>query len=129
MTKEELIKKYLDNESEIERLRKENSGIIRECRGLFGHKVGEIAKSTKSIMKNEGSFLRPKWVEASKEDVYGVLREIHPIIQNYNGVGELYFGYNFLAIKKDGHVSKNCVCLNKTSLVWTGEIHEDYKDK
>ena len=44
MEKEELIKKYLENEEEIKRLHKDNRDVLCQISSMYEHKVGEIIK-------------------------------------------------------------------------------------
>lgn len=126
-TKEELIRQYIENKKEIERINKENYGILAQCKSFFGHQVGEIAvyKET-GRRKQVGSFWQPRYEDLPDMEIRCVLIGVEPWIDTYNG--ELHLKATFHPIKKDGHVSQKSCYVKTDKVEWTGEIHEDFKN-
>lgn len=126
-TKEELVRQYVENRKEIERLNKEDSEILTQCKSFFGHQVGEIAvyKETRR-RKQVGSFWRPRYEDLPDKEMRCVLMYVQPLIDIFGN--ELHFKATFHPIKKDGHVSQKSCYVKTAEVVWTGEIHEDFQN-
>lgn len=130
MSKEELIKKYCENENKIQNLRNKNSDILKELASLFEHKLGEIIKYRKTERRNLGTFIKPKYEDVPGEEITAVLTAIKPSIWMWpKGEPSFHYKLEFKALKKDGGISKNNTYVNEDNIEWTGEIHEDYKNK
>lgn len=81
MTREELIRKYIENEDEIKRLRENNVGILNEIALTHEHKVGEIIKwKEKGKRKNVGNYYHPIWETLPDVERIAVLTKITPSI-------------------------------------------------
>lgn len=126
-TKEELVRQYVENRKEIERLNKEDSAILTQCKSFFGHQVGEIAvyKET-GRRKQVGSLWRPRYEALPDKEIRCVLMYVQPLIDIFDN--ELHFKATFHPIKKDGHVSQKSCYVRTDEVVWTGEIHEDFQN-
>lgn len=122
----ELAEKYL-NYKLAEREASMNANKVRfELRELAPHKVGEIIKWHEVKMKRVGGTpWNPIYKEVDCGEKQGVLRRVEAIVSDYKEV-EVYYRYEFAAIKKDGSVSANNV-RPVEGYEWTGEIHKDFK--
>ena len=130
MKKEELIKKYLENEEEIKRLRNDNRDVLCQISSMYEHKVGEIIKWTKPSEKRLIGYFSHNYKEIPEKEISAVLVSIKPRIDQWGGrEPELFYGLEFKSIKKDGGISQNSVHVNRDEIIWTGEIHKDYIDK
>lgn len=131
MKREELIQKYVDNQKEIERIKKENSEIKKEIALTFEHKVGEIVKWTeKGRRKNVGNWLHPKYENLPDIEHEAVLTNVSPNINMwFGGKIDMSWGLVFRQIKKDGGVSMNTCRVNTDNIEWTGDIHKNYQNK
>ena len=130
MEKEELIKKYLENEEEIKRLRKDNRDVLCQISSMYGHKVGEIIKWTKPSEKRLVDYFSHSYKEIPEKEISAVLVSINPRIEYWGSrEPELFYGLEFKSIKKDGGISQNSIHVNREEIIWTGEIHKDYIDK
>ena len=135
-TKEELIDEYVNNETRIRELKKNNLDILTEIRKFYEHQIGEIGKWTeKGRKKNVGGILNPKFEELPNKEHCAVLTSIEPIISVWLN-SEVTFNWKirFREIKKDGTISSRVirgidVPEDPKCITWTGEIHKDYKCK
>ena len=128
MSKEELIQKYSENENKIQELKSENFKFLKELAALYEHKVGEIIKYKKTTRKRAGT----KWIEVVVEENFAVLTAIKSSVWTFpNSEPDLHYSLEFKSVKKDGGISKNNTYVNPNVDVveWTGEIHDDYKNK
>lgn len=127
MTKEELIKKYYECQDKIKELEAKKQNTLAELAKMAEHKVGEIIQWTETNRwKNVGTTWRPQLVDLPDIVHKAVLTRVNVHISSmFNSVD---FTYEFSRIKNDGSISGNN-CYPRQNFVWTGEIHEDYKDK
>jgi hypothetical protein len=127
MVKEELIKKYCEYKDKIDELEMKKRNTIAELAKMAEHKVGEIVQWTETERrKNVGTTWRPQYVDLPDIVHKAVVTWVNVHISSiYNSVD---FTYEFRRIKNDGSISQTN-CYPRRDIVWTGEIHEDYKDK
>ena len=131
MAREELIRKYIENDGEIKRLRENSVGILNEIALTHEHKVGEIIKwIEKGKRKNVGNYFHPIWETLPDVEHVAVLTKITPSIQVWSD-GSVSFSWKleFKPIKKDGGISMNTCYVNEDKIEWTGDIHKDYQNK
>ena len=131
MEREEIISKYVENEREIGRLRKSNKDLLDVLASQFGHKPGEIIRCMKKGGTKPSGFLSSKQtVEVHDKEITAVLWSVKPSIFMWgSGEPSVSINLDFKQIKKNGEISKNSVYLNKDEIIWTGEIHKDFKNK
>ena len=129
MEREEIISKYVENDREIERLRKSNKDLLDVLASQFGHKPGEIVRYIKKGGTKSFGYLSSKQtVEVPDKEITAVLWSVNPSIFIWaSGEPSVNINLDFKQVKKDGSISKNSVYLNKDEIIWTGEIHKDFK--
>lgn len=122
----ELAEKYLAfKQAEKEALMNANK-TRNELSSLAPHKIGEIIKWREIKHKRVGgTWIKPIYEDIDCGERQGVLRRVEVLIENYKEI-DVYYRYEFAAIKKDGGVSANNVYPRK-DYEWTGEIHKDFK--
>lgn len=133
MEREEIISKYVENEKEIGRLRKNNKDLLEALAEQFEHKPGEIVKYLKKGRTEPSGYLSSRQtVEVPDKEITAVLYSVKPSISNIfiwgSGEPSVSINLDFKQIKKDGSISRNSVYLNKDEVIWTGEIHKDFKE-
>ena len=130
MEKEELISKYVENKKAIDGLTKDNKDILKELTTFVEHKVGEIVKWTETGRRKRvgGSMWHPVYEDLPAKEHEAVLTKLSASIWVWTDNNpSLSYEYEFCPIKADGGVSKNRCYPNKDKIIWTGEIHKDYK--
>lgn len=128
-TKEELIKKYIENSNETERLKKERISILRELEMFSGHKVGEIVRWTEKNRRKRvgGTMWHPTYIDMPDKVHEAVVTNITTSVDvRFVKEPTVRFRFEFKPIKNDGGISQNCAYPRSEELEWTGEIHKDY---
>ena len=126
MSKEELIQQYKELNSKIFALESDRRKVLKELEKLDTHRVGEIIVVKRKKLKREGDMFNMKFVVDKEYEVRGVCLGINP---KFDYKGELYYQYWFKQLKKDGTIGQNDIHVGDDEVIWTGEIHEKYKDR
>ena len=122
----ELAEKYLDYKYAEKEALKNACRVQKELRECAPHKIGEIIKWHEVKEKRVGGTpWKPIFKEVDCGEKQGVLRRVEAIVSDYKEV-EVYYRYEFAAIKKDGSVSANNV-RPVEGYEWTGEMFDEQK--
>lgn len=125
---EQLSREYLAFEEAQEKARKSARETLAKIAELASHKVGEIAKWVETKIKRSRGLFSCDYEVIGEEEHRGVVCEVKTsIYEKCDGTLDIRFRYEFLAIKKDGTISKNHIRPVDCTMEWTGETYKSDK--